>query len=87
MWRHQQQAHPEENVSFTMKVVKRFLKSFEREVKSSHERKRFWIHPLLITKSYPTFIARLGLIILKPQMNPQSMLRENLVSSFSWSLS
>ena len=35
MWRHQQQAHPEENVTFTMKVVKRFLKSFEREVSES----------------------------------------------------
>ena len=35
MWRHQQQAHLEENVSFTMKVVKRFLKSFEREVSES----------------------------------------------------
>ena len=35
MWRHQQQAHPDENVSFTMKVVKRFLKSFEREVSES----------------------------------------------------
>ena len=35
MWRHLQQAHPDENVSFTMKVVKRFLKSFEREVSES----------------------------------------------------
>ena len=35
MWRHQQRAHPEENVTFTMKVVKRFLSSFEREVSES----------------------------------------------------
>ena len=35
MWRHQQEAHPDENVTFTMKVIKRFLSSFEREVSES----------------------------------------------------
>ena len=199
MWRHQQQAHPEKNVTFTIKVVKRFLSSFEREVSESiyievnqniqilnkksgfnrcliprlsvmmgekeyHEtvkkdaysvdefdqistdkarrgrkkprdvpevlkndiisplapppgkRKKYILNrqvhtdrvdpeecsrnyvvgsksrkvlgpPLLITKSCPTFLARLGLIILKAQMNPKSMLRENLVYNLSWSRS
>ena len=35
MWRHKLQAHPHEEVSFSMKVVKRFLSSFEREVAES----------------------------------------------------
>ena len=35
MWRHKLQAHPQEEVSFSMKVVKRFLSSFEREVAES----------------------------------------------------
>ena len=35
MWRHKLEAHPEEEVSFSMKVVKRFLSSFEREVAES----------------------------------------------------
>ena len=35
MWRHKLQAHPQEEVSFSMKVIKRFLSSFEREVAES----------------------------------------------------
>ena len=35
MWRHKLQAHPDEEVSFTMKVVKRFHSSFEREMAES----------------------------------------------------
>ena len=55
--------------------------------KDSHEKRKFWIHPLFSTKSYHTYLARVGLIILESQMNPQLMLRENLVSSLSWSRS
>ena len=38
MWRHKLQAHPDEEVSFTMKVVKRFHSSFERNGPSQDER-------------------------------------------------
>ena len=55
--------------------------------KNSHEKRKFWIHPLFSTKSYQTYLTRVGLIILESQMNPQLMLRENLVSSLSWSRS